>query len=404
MASLNDREREQPDDTPTAARWSTALSEFLSTEVAGGVFLFIAALVALIWASTAYSSYQSVWTSRLPGPLGRVGFPESLRGLINSGFMTVFFFIVGLEIKRELVSGELRDRRAAALPVIAALGGMLAPALIYLLMSGSGARHGWGIPMATDIAFSLGVLTLFGRGLPKGLRVLLLTIAVADDIGTLIVISVFYASSIHWGFLISAIILLVAMRFLAHRRAGWLSLYVLLGAILWWLTLQSGVPPTIAGVALGLSIPAGLAGVERIEHRIHPWSSFGILPLFALANAGVPLLLGELAASAGSKVSLAILVGRIGGKLVGIAIGTWIGVRLGVCRLPKEVRWRHVLAIGCVASVGFTVPLFVTTLAFHTPDLIDHAKLGILLATLVGFVIGGLALRIAARGPKPTAP
>ncbi|MEA2506963.1 MAG: Na+:H+ antiporter, NhaA family [Actinomycetota bacterium] len=403
MAPLLDPDHEGAQPDHVGARMSTALREFLETEIAGGVFLVVAAAIALAWAGWAFPSYRSVWTGRLPGNLASIGLPEDLRALINDGLMTLFFFVVGLEIKRELVSGELRDRRAAALPVIAALGGMAAPAVIFLLMTRGPAGHGWGIPMATDIAFALGILTLFGRGLPQGLRVLLLTLAVADDIGTLIVITLFYASSLYWLFLIAAVLLLVALRILSHRRVGRRSLYVVAGCALWWLTLRSGIPPTVAGVALGLAIPSGGAVVEEIEHLLHPWTSFLILPLFALANAGVPIALGRIGSSAGSEVALAVLVARITGKFVGIAVGAWIAVRLGVGVLPDEVGWRHILALGCVASVGFTIPLFVATLAFESSGLVEDAKFGILLATGFGFIIGGLSLRLAARGVRSTA-
>jgi Na+:H+ antiporter, NhaA family len=338
-----------------------------------------------------------VWTGTLPGDLARLDLPASLRGLINEGLMTLFFFVVGLEIKRELVAGELRDRRAAALPVIAALGGMLAPAAIYLLTTRGAAGHGWGIPMATDIAFALGVLTLFGRGLPQSLRVFLLTLAVADDIGTLIVITLFYASHVQWVFLIAAVIVLIGLTLLAHRNWGPPVLYVVCGAGMWWLTLRSGIAPTIAGVALGLSVPAGLSIVERVEHLLHPWTSFLILPVFALANAGVPVVLSSIGATATSEVSVAVMVARIAGKLFGITLGAWVAVRLGVGVLPDGVGWRHLVALGCVASAGFTIPLFVAALAFVPAALVDQAKVGILLTTVFGFVIGGLALRLAAR-------
>jgi Na+:H+ antiporter, NhaA family len=403
MAPPLDPDPEEPQPDRVGVRMSTALREFLETEIAGGVFLLVAAVAALAWAGWAFPSYRSIWTGRLPGNLASVGLPEDLRALINDGLMTLFFFVVGLEIKRELVSGELRDRRAAALPVIAAFGGMAAPAVVFLLMTRGPAGHGWGIPMATDIAFALGILTLFGRGLPQGLRVLLLTLAVADDIGTLIVITVFYAATLDWLFLIAAVLLLMALRFLSHRRIGRPALYLVAGCALWWLTLRSGIPPTVAGVALGLTIPSGGAVVEKIEHLLHPWTSFLILPLFVLANAGLPIALGRIGSSAGSEVALAVLVARITGKFVGIAAGAWIAVQLGVGVLPDEVAWRHILALGCVASVGFTIPLFVATLAFESSGLVEDAKLGILLATGFGFVIGGLSLRLAARGVHSTA-
>ncbi|HEX3327092.1 MAG TPA: Na+/H+ antiporter NhaA [Actinomycetota bacterium] len=391
-------------DQPSGARFPSALRDFLDTEIAGGVLLLSAAALALLWASVAFGSYDSIWTAHFPGHPARVGLPTNPRGLINQGLMTLFFFVVGLEIKRELVSGELRDRRAAALPVLAALGGMFLPAAIYLVMTRDAAGHGWGIPMATDIAFALGVLTMFGRGLPRGLRVLLLTLAVADDVGTLAVITIFYAASLRWLFVVAAILLLTAVGFLALRRRGSAALYIACGAGLWWLTFRSGVPPTIAGVALGLLVPAGVAIIERIEHSLHPWTSFVVLPLFALANAGLPIVVGKIGAIAGSEVSLAVLTARIAGKLAGISLGAWIAVRLGIGVLPEDVRWRHVVALGCVASVGFTIPLFVTTLAFESPALMDDARAGIFLTTVFGFVVGGLALRLAAqRARSPSA-
>jgi NhaA family Na+:H+ antiporter len=396
MGSL-DRSRERSDVSHRRSRISNGLREFLETEVSGGVFLLVGAVAALVWAATSASSYGSIWTGHLPAA-ARLGLPETLRTLINDGLMTIFFFVVGLETKRELVSGELKDRRAAALPAIAALGGMVAPAVIYLWMTRGGAAQGWGIPMATDIAFALGVLTLFGRGLPQGLRVLLLTLAIADDIGTLIVITFFYAATPRWTFLILAVLLLVTVGFSVSRSKGRVSLFVVFGVALWWLTLKSGVPPTIAGVAVGLLIPSGGAVVQRVENLLHPWTSFVIVPLFALANAGVPLAPGRFGVVAGSEVARAVLVARVGGKLLGIVLGAWIAVRLGVGVLPTDVGWRHVVALGCVASVGFTIPLFVTTLAFHSSGLVDDAKLGILLTTAFGFVIGGVALRIASRG------
>jgi Na+:H+ antiporter, NhaA family len=395
MGSL-DRSRERSDVSHRRSRISNALAEFLETEVSGGVFLLVGAVAALVWAATSASSYGSIWTGHLPAA-ARLGLPESPRTLINDGLMTIFFFVVGLEIKRELVSGELRDRRAAALPAIAALGGMVAPAVIYLLMTRGDAAQGWGIPMATYIAFALGVLTLFGSGLPQALRVLLLTLAIVDDIGTLIMISFFYAATPRWTFLVLAVLLLATVGFLASRGRGRVPLFVVFGVALWWLTLKSGVPPTIAGVAVGLLIPSGGAVVQRMEHLLHPWTSFVILPLFAVANAGVPIAPSRFGVVAGSEVARAVMVARFGGKLLGILLGAWIAARLGVGVLPTDVGWRHLVALGCVASVGFTIPLFVTTLAFDRSGLLDDAKLGILLTTVFGFVIGGLALRIAGR-------
>jgi NhaA family Na+:H+ antiporter len=322
---------------------------FLRTEAGGGAVLLAAALAAIVWANSPWrGAYHDLWTVEVAG--------GSLHHWVNDGLMTLFFFVVGLEIKRELVRGELQDRRTALLPVLAALGGMVVPAGLFLLVAGSGeARHGWGIPMATDIAFAVGVLSLFGRRVPHGLKLFVLTLAIVDDIGAIVVIAVFYAEG-HFG-----------------------------------------IHPTIVAVALGLLVPAGdVRGrpvLDDLQRRLHPWSSYLVVPLFALANAGVDL--GAAGEAFAGRLTWAVMIGLVAGKLVGIA-GTATGAaRLGLGRSPAGVGARHLAGAGAIGGIGFTVSLFITGLAFDDEVLQAQAKIGILAASLLAALLGMVLLRWA---------
>ena len=323
----------------------SAIRRFLRTEAGGGAVLLLAALVALVWANSPWKgAYHDLWQHEIAG--------ATLRHWVNDRFMAVFFFVVGLEIKRELVTGELRDRRTAAVPVVAAVGGMVVPVVLFRLLAGPGpAAHGWGIPMATDIAFAVGVLVLLGSRVPRSLRVFLLTLAIVDDIGAIAVIALFYGSGIH---------------------------------------------PTIAGVALGLVIPArpvrGRPVLERLEAWLHPWSSYLVIPVFALANAGVSLDGGSLGDAAGSRLTWAVAVGLVIGKLVGIAGATVLVARTPFGRLPSGVGLRHLLGAAAIGGIGFTVSLFVTGLAFAGEALQAQAKVGILAGSLTAALLGALLL------------
>jgi NhaA family Na+:H+ antiporter len=317
--------------------------------------------------------------------------------------MTLFFFVVGLEIKRELVEGELRDRRNAVLPVLAALGGMVLPALLFLALNAGGAGvDGWGIPMATDIAFSLAVLALLGASVSSGVKLFLLTLAIVDDIGAILVIAVFYTSDLRPEWLLGAIGAIVAV--VLMRRVGMQhpALYLIPGFVLWLCTFESGVHATIAGVVLGLLtpvIPGPRAGpAERLEHRLHPWSSFVVVPLFALANVGVVLGAGAIERAGSSSVTWGIGVGLVVGKTLGISVLTLLALRLGLGRLPTGMRMRQVVGVAGVAGIGFTVSLFVADLAF-TGALLDDAKIGILGASIVAAGLGAILLRVAT-GPS----
>lgn len=386
----------------TRRRRARALREFLDTEVAGAVVLLVAVVVALVWANSSLSSsYSDLWHTELSVSVGW-GLDMSMHQVVNDGLMTVFFFVVGLEIKRELVDGELSDPRTAAVPVAAAIGGMVVPALLFVAINAStGTTRGWGIPMATDIAFALGVLAVAGSRLASGAKLFLLTSAVVDDIGAIVVIAVVYSTSISPGALLGAAVV-IGMVLLA-RATGVQSLvvYVLLGVLLWDAMFESGVHATIAGVVLGLITPArGPDSVaERLEHRLHPLSSFVIVPLFALANAGVRLDVGSLSEPAPRAVALGVVVGLVIGKTVGISAATAIAVKTRIGRLPDGVGAGEVIGMAMVAGIGFTVSLFVTGLAFDSAALQADAKMAILGASVIAGAAGYVYLRLAPGEP-----
>jgi NhaA family Na+:H+ antiporter len=377
-------------------------------------------------------SYEALWGIQLHLSVGDLEWGEDLRHVVNDGLMTLFFFVVGLEIKRELVVGELNNRRRAALPALAAIGGMVVPAGLYLALNLNGpGASGWGIPMATDIAFAVGVLALLSDRIPSGLKVFLVSLAIVDDIGAVLVIAVFYTEDIHTGWLVASVGMLALILVLRSVRVLWIPVYVVLGGVVWLGTFESGVHATIAGVALGLLTPArptdpgGLQDVvesvsampkepdaesvraatlqarevvsiaERLEHLLHPWTSFVIVPLFALANAGLDLSVDAMRDAAASSVTLGIVVGLVVGKTVGISAMSWFAIRLGVGEAPDGVGWRHLMGGAAVAGIGFTVALFITGLAFTDTQLVAEAKMGVLFGSVVAgltgasFLVGG---------------
>jgi NhaA family Na+:H+ antiporter len=353
------------------ARSPRFVARFFAAEASGGAVLLIAAAVALGWANSPWDhGYHDV-------------FDHDVRHWVNEGLMTLFFFVVGLEIKRELVDGELREWRTAAVPAIAAVGGMVMPALLYLVVARD---RGWGIPMATDIAFAVGVMALLGRRVPSSLKLFLLTLAVVDDIGAILVIAVFYSSHIDFGFLGLALGLLILVA--ALRR--WPTLALLAGIGVWAALYNSGVHATLAGVAVGLLLPA--TSTESLESRLHPWTAFVVVPLFALANAGVAVGGDSIREAAGSPIALGIVLGLVVGKPLGIGLAAYAAVRFRLGELPRETTWPQLLSAGAVAGVGFTVSLFVAGLAFPDPAVAATATVGILGASLLAAVAGMLGL------------
>ena len=440
MASTDDSAGGRHSDLTGAAaalpgrRVPRVVRQFLDTEASGGVVLLAAAMVALVWANSPWSaSYRTLWSTELTLGLGRYVLVEDLQHWVNDALMAVFFLVVGLEIKRELVHGDLRDRRAAAMPTIAAAGGMVVPALLYLVVTaGSGASRGWGIPMATDIAFAIGVMALLGPRVPASLKLFLLTLAIVDDIGAIVVIAVFYAGEIQPGFLLTAAALIAVM--LCLRRAGvvWLAPFLVLGSGVWLATQASGVHATIAGVVLGLLAPAqrlipgavarhwagdladepgpaeldamtrlarsAVSPAERLEHLLHPWTSFLIVPLFALANAGVELGGDSFAGPGAAKATVGVVLGLVAGKTLGITAAAWLAVRTGLGRLPEGATWPMVAGVAALGGIGFTVALFIAELAFAPGPLQDAAKIGVLSASALAAALGATMLRRACRG------
>lgn len=430
------------------------LQRFMDLGAASAVVMLAAAVVAVAWANSPFGdSYQAVFDAHVQiavGPWdGLSGL--SIREWVNDGAMTLFFFVVALEIKREMVSGELRRPRAAALPVLAAFGGMVVPALIYLSFNAGGpAESGWGVPMATDIAFAVAVVTAVGSGVPPAARVFLLTLAIADDLGAIVVIAVFYASDVVPLPLLGAVATVVVALVLQHIHVRSPVPYVLLAVACWMLLHHSGVHPTLAGVAFGLVTPAwpwydprqfpararayadaveevspsGLtsqsfdvvraaigdtarlaaesqAPLDRLERRLSPLVSFVIVPCFALANAGLDLSGVSVVSVVDHPVSLGVAVGLVLGKPVGIVGATWLATRTRLLVLPSATTWAQLLGVSICAGIGFTVALFVADIAFVDAAAREASKVGIFVGSIVAGVIGFAALRLAVRPRRP---
>jgi NhaA family Na+:H+ antiporter len=428
-------------DRPVPRRVLRPLQEFLSTSTAGGFVLIAAGVVALVWASSPWhAGYDQLWTTRSGVRLGGWAIHETLRGWVNDGLMTFFFLVAGLEIKRELTSGDLRDRRAALVPVAAAIGGMVVPAALYVAVNpASPGSRGWGMAMPTDIALTLGVLALASRRAPPSLTVFVLTLALVDDVGTIVVMLVAYSGGpeVAWLAAAVAIVVLIVLLERIHVRAG--SVYVALGVSLWLALHQAGVNPTIAGVVMGMLAPAvpfqrpwavseearriadestddptppdadaplwlrlarlsneAVSPLARAEHVLLPWVSFVVLPLFALANAGVAVSTSALADAANDRVAIGLVVARLVGKPVGILAVTWVLVRTGLGRMPSGARWRHLVGVGVAASMAFTVSLFIAAIGFRTfPAELHAAKIAIIVSAVLGGAIGFLLLHWA---------
>ena len=430
-------------EKPLGFRIRLVVQEFLSINAAGGIVLIIATLIALLWANSPWlESYFHLWETSLTFTLGNALLSEHLLEWVNDGLMVIFFFVVGLEIKREVTAGELASPRLAALPIAAAIGGMLVPALIYaaLNLGGPGA-HGWGIPMATDIAFTLGILTVLGRRVPLSLKVFFTAMAITDDLGAVLMIAIFYSKGIVWSNLLIGALILVLLFALNRARIYSPLPYAILGIGLWLAFLGSGVHPTIAGVLLALTIPtrtpaspkallaqtvsmleefelppewssptnsrrqAAVTSLEtiidrlqspaqRLEHQLNPWSTFLILPMFALANAGVTFIATGSSPNLLNPISLGIILGLVLGKPLGLSLFSWLAVRLNIARLPAGVNWAQFISATFLAGIGFTISLFIANAAFSDPALVASAKTAILLASVLSAILGWVLLSI----------
>jgi Na+:H+ antiporter, NhaA family len=420
------------------ARPRSMLERFVHSETSGSNLLFAATVVALVWANSPWSgSYFALW--KLPLSLGRRQlFSMDLHHWIDDGLMVLFFLVVGLEIKREIVKGELSSFKQAALPIMAALGGMILPALIYFALNRSGVgAPGWGIPMATDIGFALGVLALLGKRIPSNLRVFMLALAIVDDVGAILVIAFFYTPQISLSALAVAGVLLAVLVVAAMRSAP-ISVYVVVGFFFWAAVLSSGVHATIAGVILGLLAPIKpkfrpeeLADIaepllrnfrshilrqdkssaeatlteldqllrgtdsiaERLERSVHPWVCFFVLPLFALASAGVALSTEQLKLAASSPIALGIVLGLLIGKSVGIIMFSYLAVRTKIAAMAEGLTWAGIAGVGILAGLGFTVALFISGLSFEEEAIVATAKVAVLAASMAAGSIGYIFLR-----------
>jgi NhaA family Na+:H+ antiporter len=415
------------------------IQEFIHIQGISSILLLGAAIIALVWANSPWhDSYHHVWELELT--LSSIELP--IHEWINDALMAIFFFLVGMEIKHEIVHGELADIRKASLPIVGALGGMIVPALLFIAVNyGGPGAHGWGVPMATDIAFSLGVLGMV-KGIPTELKVLLLTLAIADDIGAIIVIAFFYTGTLHvQALFVGAFILLVM--YVLHRLGVSRSIaYVVLGCLFWVAILRSGIHATIAGVILGFMVPttprlslkefqeigsdmirrfrdarhegdmatanrllgsfehllhATEAESERLTRKLNDWVSFLVLPLFALSNAGVTFSGGAAKGLLASRIAWGIVLGLVLGKPIGVVVFSKLAVQLGWARLPKGVTWLQMAAVGTLAGIGFTVSIFISSLAFEDPTHLMEAKTAVLIASLIAGVAGFFALRHEAK-------
>lgn len=377
-------------------RLSAALVRFVETEAAGSVVLMATAAVALVLANTpAAPRWHALWHHDFVVGGGAHAVALSLGRVIDDALMAVFFLLVGLEIKRELTRGDLAGRKKALLPALAALGGMIVPAALYAVLNAHGPYlRGWGIPMATDIAFAVGVLSLRGASVPGSLTVFLTALAIVDDLGAVIVIALFYAGAIGGVWLGAAAIFLIALAAMARFGVARLWPYLVVGALLWAALLGSGVHATIAGVLLGFVIPA--APAERLESALERPVAFAILPLFALANAGVTIPFGALGAAFAHPVTLGVFVGLVAGKMLGVLGATVGAARLGWVERPAGTSGRQLLGGAWLAGIGFTMSIFIATLAFRGDDvLLDYAKIGIIAGSVTSALIGSLILRSA---------
>lgn len=421
---------------------------FMHTQASSGIVLLFATAQALVWANSPWSgSYHDLLDHQLGFDLGFYAVTKSFHAVVNDGAMAVFFFVVGLEIKREISVGELRTIRRLIVPLGAALGGVAVPALLFVAIAGgqAGEREGWGIPIATDIAFAMGVLALLGPRISSGLKTLLLAIAIVDDIAAIVVIGIFYSSSVTLAPLAIAFGMVLLALLAQQIGLWWIPLYVVFGIIAWFAVLESGIHPTIVGVVFGLITPwrawyraegftdlatglvdrvrrldvaatngeaaharrtdalfglsslslSSLSPLDRLEHELHPLVAFGIVPLFALANAGVALGGDAVTTAVTSTLGWGIALGLVLGKPAGIVLGTWVVVRVFGARLPIGVDWRSLVGLGMLGGIGFTVSLFITELAFADETLRTSAKLGIIAASAASGLGGYFWLRIA---------
>ncbi|MEI6174123.1 MAG: Na+/H+ antiporter NhaA [Bacteroidota bacterium] len=379
-------------------RLSRMFTDFFESEKAGGLILIFCTVLSLILAnSPIHKPYLDFWNTEFGG--------HNLGHWINDGLMTIFFLLIGLELEREIYKGELSDLKSASLPFFAAMGGMIIPAGLFLLLNAGTMFHtGAGIPMATDIAFAIGVLSLLGSRVPVSLKIFLTALAVMDDLGAILVIAIFYTQALSFANLFIALAIFAGLLILNRLRVHNLIPYLVGGVVMWYFMLHSGIHATISGVLLAFAIPFGDGGEKspsfKMEHFLHKPVAFFILPLFALANTGI-LLGGGWAAGLGTSNSLGIFLGLIIGKPLGIFLFSFLGASLGLCALPPDIQWKHIVGAGFLGGIGFTMSIFITLLAFDQSAVIDSSKISVLIASGIAGIIGFLWLKATLKTSLP---
>ena len=419
--------------------------QFLENDASGGILLIVHTIIALLWANSAFHySYEHLWHTEIALKIGSFEVGMHLLHWVNDGLMAIFFFVVGLEIKREVIAGELSSMRKAALPALGALGGMVLPALVFSALTfGKDGSQGWGIPMATDIAFSLGILSLLGKRVPLSLKVFLVALAIVDDLGAIMVIAIFYSSNLQLEYLIQALALISLLLIINWMKVRKPWVYVVIGTIVWYFFLKSGIHATIAGVLVAFTVPVRRnlmtnefndhvdkfnlcddcatsytlpdqeihkldnlkrqikmvqSPAQRIEHMLHKLVNYFIMPAFALGNAGV-VLDGSNMGPYG-YLSLSVALALFVGKALGITLLSWGGVKLGLAELPQNIKWSHMFGVAILGGLGFTMSLFISNLAYFDLSMLNAAKLGVLGGSLVAGVVGYLLLSKILPRPK----
>lgn len=376
---------------------------FFKNESASGLILLICAIIAIIFANSSFAIiYDNILHTHITIGYKEFSLSMSVLHWINDGLMAIFFFVVGMEIKREVVFGELKSLKKTILPISAAIGGMVVPAIIYALFNYKEPTiAGWGIPMATDIAFALGILSLVGRKAPKGIIIFLTALAIVDDLGAIIVIAIFYTSQISWGALIIGSIILISLILVNRFKVKFTAIYVILGILLWICILKSGIHATIAGVLLGMVLPVGkninefkTSILYRLEHILTPWSSFVVMPVFALANSGIAIDINSISTIILTPVSLGIIFGLVIGKQIGIFGVSYILVKFKIAKLPSQVTKRHLYGASVLGGVGFTMSLFVSSLSFSDEAVLSSAKISIMIASILAAILGTIIFKL----------
>lgn len=381
-----------------------ALTRLIQHEAFAGVLMILAAVLALLFANTGLSgAYYGFLNTEVSLLINGIGLTKPLLLWINDGLMAMFFFLIGLELKREMVEGRLKNPRDVMLPGIAAVGGMLAPMAVFLLLTAGNPEltSGWAIPAATDIAFAVGVLALLGKRIPSSLKIFLLTLAILDDMGAILIIALFYGSGVDTGYLGMALVPLAGLIALNLRGTHRIAPFMLLGAIMWFFVLKSGIHPTVAGVVTAFTIPLkdrfGKSPLHSLEHNLHPYVIYGIAPIFALANAGIDLS-GISMSDFLSPLPLGIAAGLFIGKQIGVFGATWLVVKSGLAKLPHGANWMMVWGLSMLAGIGFTMSLFIGSLSFEGDAMMNMVRLGVMTGSVLSAVVGYLVLKRATQG------